>query len=241
MKPWVKILLSAVLGFGGGFAAGFYTHKKLNDVQFEEVDEIEMAAIEKKVQEKEAAAKDAPKPLTDEDLSTDPDKLRLQLQGKKSFLEADREAKEKYSEIWNTVKGYSNEENANEIPVESLEEGFDENFIQEAMDEEQEADISKVKPPYPIDLAMFYNERNEYDKITIDWYEPNTFMDEREEPIADIRSYIGEINIHDLFRETDTNDDPDIRFVRNEEYGTDYEIIRHHRTWEETTGIGGSE
>lgn len=237
MKPWVKILLGVVIGFGGGFAAGFYTHKKLNDVQFEEVDEIEMAAIEKKVQEKEAA-----KPLTDEDLSGDPDKLRLQLQGKKSFLEADREAKEKYSEIWNTVKGYSNEENANEIPVvENMEEGFDENFIQEAMDEEQETDISKVKPPYPIDLAMFYNERNEYDKITIDWYEPNTFMDEREEPIADIRSYIGEINIQDLFRETDANDDPDIRFVRNEEYNTDYEIVRHHRTWEETTGTGGSE
>ena len=234
MKPWVKVLLGVFGGFAGGFVAGFFTHKKMNDVEFEEVDEIEMSQLEKKVQAEEQS-KPVPNVLKDEDLATDPDALRKQLQGKKSYIEADREAKERYSDIWKTVKGYSDDKNANEMPVvEDMDDGIDQDFINEALDEEEE-DLGKVKPPYPIDLPTFYNERNDYDKITIMWYEPNTFLDEKEEIIADI-------SIHDLFKDTEANEDPDIRFVRNEEYSTDYEIVRRHKSWTEEVGeTGGSE
>ena len=49
MKPWIKILIGVVSGFAGGFAAGFLFHKKMNDIQFEEIDEEEMARIEEEL------------------------------------------------------------------------------------------------------------------------------------------------------------------------------------------------
>lgn len=238
MKPWLKIALAAFLGFGGGFGVGFWFHKKLNDVEFEEVSEEEMNKIEGQLQEKEASTEK--EYGSDDQLPTDKDELRFHLQGKKSYIQADREAKEAYSKIWETVKDYSSEENANELPTENMEEGFDEGFIQEALEEDKE-DTNQPKPPYPISLIDFYNERNEYDKITIDWYEPKVFVDEREEIIADITSYVGSIDLDDLFNRTGDDEDPDIRFVRNEGYSTDYEIIRHHKTWPEMVGMGGSE
>jgi len=238
MKLWIKIALTALASFGGGFAAGFFCHKKMNDFVFEETTKEEMQQIEESLKEKEGPKEKEYPP--DDTLSTDPDKLRLQLQGKKSYIQADREAKEKYAQIWGTVKNYSSEENANDIPVEDVnEDEIDEDFIKEALEEENSE--NDFKSPYPIDLAAYYNERNDYDKITIDWYEPNTFVDEREEIIADIKTYTGDINLKELFKDSSYDEDPDVRFVRNEGYSTDYEIIKHHRTWEETTGMGGSE
>ena len=61
--------------------------------------------------------------------------------------------------------------------------------------------------------------------------------DEREEIIGDITSYVG-LNAGNLFKDNGPQDDPDIRFVRNEKYGSDYEIIRHHRSYKETMGEG---
>ena len=245
MKVWIKITLAAIAGFGGGFGAGFWFHKKLNNVEFEEVSEEEMNEITSKLEE--GSAKPKNDILTDEDLSTDPDELRKQLQGKKSYIEADREAKEKYAQIWGTVNKYSNEDNANNLPIEAdetdeIENGIDESFIQEAL-EEQDAKVGNDSDAnvYAIELVDFYTE-NGYDKITIDWYEPDsTFINENEEVIADITSYIGDIDIHELFKTSYENEDPDVRFVRNESYSTDYEIIRHHKSWAEMTGIGGSE
>lgn len=244
MNTAVKIAMTAVISFGAGAIAGFFFHRKLTDVQFEEIDEAEMAGIEERLIQKENEKKEEHQvtEITDDDLPTDPDKLRLTLQGKVSYLHADQEAKEKYAKIWGAVKDYSNEDNANDLPVEGentgdLEEGFDENFLE--LLEEERIEPGQVAPPHPISLIEFYNERNEYDKITIDWYEPDTFVDEREEIIADLKSYFGDIDIKKLFSKCGDDEDPDIRFIRNESYGTDYEIIRHHRSWTET--IGGSE
>ena len=250
MKLWLKVTIGVVVGFAGGFASGFFFHRRLNNVEFEEIEEAEMAKIEEGLREKEKA-KDSRDPVTDVlngkvDLPENPDDMRMTLQGKVSYLQADQAAKEKYSKIWSTVNGYSSKENADKLPLEKeeytdapvdLEEGFDEEFLE--MIEEEEVEPGQVAPPYPIDMATFYNERNEYDKITVDWYEPDVFLDEKEEPIADLKSYFGSIDIRKLFAENDSDEDPDVRFIRNEKYGTDYEVIRHHRTWTET--IGGSE
>lgn len=249
MKLWVKILLGTVTGFAGGFASGFFFHKKLNDVEFEEIDKEEMALLEKQVEAQkgtvsEAVSSSLARVESVQDLPDDPDKMRLSLQGKVSYIKADHDAKDKYSKIWGTVREYSDEENANELPIQrdneeeadisDMEEGFDDEFLE--MIENEQVEPGQVEPPHKIELWEFYNERSEYDKITIDWYEPDTFVDEKEEIIADLKTYIGDIDIHKLFERVDEYDDPDIRFVRNEQYGTDYEIVRHHRSWKETTG-----
>ena len=49
VKPWVIKVIIGVVGFGGGFAAGFLTHKKMNNLEFEEVTSEEFAALEKNV------------------------------------------------------------------------------------------------------------------------------------------------------------------------------------------------
>ena len=250
MKLWVKILLGTLAGFGGGFATGFFVHKKMNDVQFEEVTEEEMAMYEKQAElqqktdpvKQEAIESSKARVESVQDLPEDPDNMRHSRQGKVSYIQADHDAKEKYAKRWNTVKDYSGEENANELPLEAddisdMEEGFDGEFLE--MIEKEQVEPGQIEPPHEINLAEFYNERPEYDKITIDWYEPDTWLDEKEEIIADLRSYFGDIDVKKIFEHTAYNEDPDVRFVRNEEYNSDYEIIRHHRSWKETTG--GSE
>lgn len=246
MKLVVKIAIGVLSGFAAGFGAGFLTHKKMNDVEFEEVSQEEMNILEEQAKKEhpiteELKKSESPVPGVEKvsDLPEDPDKIRMTLQGKVSYLQADKEAKLQYSQIWDTVKKYSSEENADELP---LETGFDPGFM-ESISEEDSKDADQVdegtKPPYPIPLEEFYNSRPDYDKITLDWYEPNTFLDENEKVIADMSSYIGDIDIVALFGENGPDEDPDVRYIRNEGYGSDYEIVRHHRSWSET--VGGSE
>ena len=251
MKLWVKILLGAVAGFGGGFAAGFFTHKKMNDIQFEEVTEEQMAEIEQKVAAAQAKAAEEAKTapavvegtkIETEKLPEDPDKLKNALQGKTPYMDADKEQKLAYEKLWKATAEYSNKENADQLPTERErtdtdgdEEAFDEDFISQ-IEQEAEKGNDFVEPPHPISFAEFSNERPEYDKITIHWYEPDdVWVDENEEIIPDSDSYIG-MKVEGLFASNTTNGDPDIRFVRNMKYGSDYEVIRHHRSYWDTVG-----
>lgn len=247
MKPWIKILIGVACGFAGGFAAGFFSHKKMNDIQFEEISEEEMKEIEDKIQNsKKTDTKEEIDRIfaPDTELPEDPDKLRNALQGKTPYIQADKDQKTRYEQLWNATKDYSNEENANELPTQNEdlapgpgEEEFDEDFLELIEDETVNPGSSFVEPPHVISLVEFYNERPEFDKITIDWYEPdNVWVDEKEEIIADISGYIGMLDADRMFSSNSPDDDPDVRFVRNDQYGTDYEIIRHHRSWKETTG-----
>lgn len=227
MNLGIKIGIGVLCGFGGGFLAGFFTHKKLNDVQFEEVSEEEMKSIEEKVNaakykaEEQAKANDIPQELPD-----DPDKAKLVLQGKTPYAKADEEQKRAYEKLWNATKDYSSEENADELPTAPE--------IETKVEDIQEEEY--VEPPHEIDLADFYNDRPEYDKVTIQYFEPdNVWLDEKEEIIPDIKSYVG-LEVKTLFASNSPDDDPDTRFVRNDKYGSDYEIIRHHRSYRETVG-----
>lgn len=245
IRPWIKILIAGIIGFGAGFGSGFFAHKKLNDVQFQEISEEEMKEIEETVAKRQGRDPQEEihrvfNPVTDipkEKLPEDPDQLRNALQGKTPYIQADKDQKTAYEKLWKATKDYSNEENANELPTMPEEEEFDEAFLKEVLEEEPDDKMSFVEPPHVIGLAEFYNERPEFDKVTIDWFEPdNVWLDEKEEIIADISSYVGMTDVVKLFSENSPDDDPDVRFIRNEQYGSDYEIIRHHRSWRETTG-----
>lgn len=258
MKPWMIKLIIGALGFGGGFAAGFFCHKKMNDIKFEEVTEEEFAEIEKKVQaQQKSEVKDIPeeKPaiVSDElgaaqEMPENTDDLRNFLQGKKPYLEADAEQKKAYEKMWKATKEYSSEENANKIPVVPIptdegeeeespeEEDFDEEFMEQIEQEAVEAGNNFVDPPHQIDLIDFYNDHPEYDKVTIQWYQDdNVWIDDNEEIIPDISSYVG-IETKNPFDEDPIDGDPDTRFWTNPRYGTDYEFIRHHRSYREATG-----
>lgn len=240
MKPWIKVLIGVVSGFAGGFAAGFLFHKKLNDIQFDEIDEEEMSKIENSVKENAESKEETidilsgvSKVIENADPQNE-DELRNALEGKVSYIKADAEAKKRFASTWETIKDYSSEENADSMPV-NVEENFDEDFLE--MFELEEVEPGQVTPPHIISFNEFYNERPEYDKITIEWYEDdNTLVDENGEFIIDAVPYIGQSSVGDLFKESTNDEDPDVRFIRNEQYGSDYEIVRYHRSYKETVG-----
>lgn len=239
MNLWVKIGIGTLCGFGGGFLAGFFTYKKMNDVKFEEVSAEEMKEIEEKVNaakyKAEAAAPKVPSSDIPKDLPQDVDKAKMVLQGKTPYARADEEQKMAYEKLWAATKDYSNEENANELPTMKEEEFSEDEENDDAyVLEDRQNDF--VEPPHVIGLADFYNDRPEYDKVTIKWFEgDNTWVDENEEIIPDIKSYIG-MEVKDLFASNSPEDDPDVRFVRNDRYGSDYEIERHHMSFREAVG-----
>lgn len=262
MKPWIIKLAIGVLGFGGGFAAGFFTHKKMNDIQIEEISEEEMQKIENEVAEtKKDIPEEENKPESNvseelgaaQELPDKEDDIRNTLQGKTPYIQADKDTKTAYEKLWKATEGYSNAENADRYPVwrteqatdkvtdeaeeESPEEDdFDEEFLEQLEQEAVEAGNAFVDPPHQIDLVSFYNDHPEWDSVTIKWYmEDNTWIDENDEIIPDIQSYTG-IGIGNPFNEDPLDEDPDVRFWANPRYQTNYEFIRHHRSWAETTG-----
>lgn len=245
MKPWIKILIGVVIGFGAGFGSGFFCHKKLVETEFEEISEEEMAEIENSIQNSMREIADGQQKIDEvnekltDDILNDPDKVKLALQNKISYVRADKEAKEKYSSVWETTRSYSNEDNANELPIEDnsdMEEGFDDEFLE--MLEAEEVEPGQVMPPHVISFSEYYNERPEYDKMTVFWYEgDHTFLDQDEEVIADIESHVG-LDPTKLFLKNDPDEDPDIRFVRYEQINTDFEIIRYHTSFSEITNGG---
>ena len=195
-----------------------------------------------------------------QELPETPDEVRNVLQGKTPYMKADAETKTAYEKLWKTTSEYSNEENANQYPVwrnevsekdsgkgtekgtdeaeeeSPEEENFDEEFLEQLEQEAVEAGNDFEDPPHQIDMVSFYSDHPEFDKVTIKYYEPdNVWLDENDEMIADISSYIG-IGNKNPFAEEPYDDDPDIRFWTNPRYGTDYEFVRHHRSYQETVG-----
>ena len=267
MKPILIKVLIGVVGFAGGFASGFLAHKKMNALQFEEITEEEMKAIEEaektkqhKVEENKPESNDIGNVSEEigkaQELPESPEEIRNMLQGKTPYMQADKETKTAYEKLWKATEEYSNTENADQYPVwkvnsvdhgadqgtdeaeeESPEEdNFDEEFLEQLEQEAVEAGNNFVDPPHQIDLVSFYNDHPEWDSVTIKWYmDDNVWIDENDEIIPDIQSYAG-IGIRNPFDEDPIDDDPDVRFWVNPRYNTNYEFIRHHRSWAETNG-----
>lgn len=261
MKPiLIKILIGAA-GFAGGFASGFLVHRKINNVQIEEISEEEMSEIVKKDSAAEAPenapARKEETAVSEElgaaqQLPEKEDDIRNTLQGKTPYIQADKDTKTAYEKLWKATSGYSSEENANQYPVwktegnaevtddaedeHPSEEDFDEDFLEQLEQEAVEAGNAFVDPPHQIDLISFYNDHPEWDSVTVKWYmEDNTWVDEGGEVIPDIQSYTG-VNVRNPFDEDPIDDDPDVRFWANPRYQTNYEFIRHHRSWAEANG-----
>ena len=89
--------------------------------------------------------------------------------------------------------------------------------------------------PYVITSEQFsesLSDNYNHDKITIYYYEEDDILvDEQEDPITDISSIIGDVALLNFGL---NSNDPDIVFVRNEKISIDFEIIRYHKSYQET-------
>lgn len=86
--------------------------------------------------------------------------------------------------------------------------------------------------PYVISIDEFGEEMVHFDKLTIYYYEEDdTLADEQEEIIDDPNAIVGD---ESLTRFGDKSDDSDIVYVRNERISVDYEVIRLHKSYQES-------
>ena len=85
--------------------------------------------------------------------------------------------------------------------------------------------------PYLISIEEFSDERREYSKISLTWFEiDTTLMDDREHLIDDVTSSVGnEFHVNFGFRSQDDN----VVYVRNDKVGSDFEITRDQRSYQE--------
>ena len=145
--------------------------------------------------------------------------------------------RDKYQKI---AKRYmENEERARHIydpaeeerPTEDIEETYEK---YEKITEEANNVYDKALP-YIISVDQFADEKDHYDKITINYYEEDdTLCEENEEIIEDPMMVVGEDT---LTRFGEDSDDPDVVYVRNEKLEIDYEVICLHKSYAETVGI----
>ena len=129
MKPILIKVLIGVVGFGAGFGLGFYSHKKMTELKFEEITQEEMDKIEEEVSSKSDissldSVENKPEStiVSDEigaaqELPETPDDVRNALQGKTPYIQADKDTKTAYEKLWKATNNYSNAENANQYPV----------------------------------------------------------------------------------------------------------------------------
>jgi hypothetical protein len=92
-----------------------------------------------------------------------------------------------------------------------------------------------IMKPHVITLEEFAEEMDNYDKLTIYYYEDDdTLADEDEQIIEDIANIIGD---EALSRFGDGSDDPEVVYVRNDKLEIDYEVIRLSKSYAETVGL----
>lgn len=78
--------------------------------------------------------------------------------------------------------------------------------------------------PFVISQQEFLEDEEDFDKITLAYYEEDdTLCDESDKSIDNIDTLIGYDSLH---RFGDHSDDKNIVYVRNVNFGTDYEVIR---------------
>ena len=86
-----------------------------------------------------------------------------------------------------------------------------------------------IPEPYVISLEEFSEEKDNFDKTTLYYYElDDTLTEQNDEIITDIYSTIGD-NALSSFGED--SQDPEIVYVRNEKISTDYEVVRHDASY----------
>lgn len=83
--------------------------------------------------------------------------------------------------------------------------------------------------PFRIPTVEFFDDSNEFSKITITYYEgDDTLADDRDGILPDIDSVIGRDAVHNFGADSDNKD---IVYIRNEALTTDFEVVREEGSY----------
>lgn len=231
MKAWLKVLLGAVVGFGGGFAAGYFTRKKFFEVEIEEVSEEELnkMAIE---------AQNTPSDETEG--------------GSNTFMKGaafvDSEAKEAVFRQWKENPDIQEmyDTRSDEVPenVETISEEELDGAIRDIPDVGE-----LVEPGSMTDWSYWSNyaqDEGVYDPIELIWYEGDDVVcDENGEPMENSDKFLG-FDIAEQFDKIapDLSGDDNVRIVINHQHHSIFYINRRkgsysqHRRLEELGSDG---
>lgn len=83
---------------------------------------------------------------------------------------------------------------------------------------------------YEITREEFFHGMTRNVKVINYYEEDDIFIEDNSYARSDISAFAGDIDVRKLF-DTESTDDPDIRFIRNEKDHTDYEFIRWHMSY----------
>ena len=224
-----------VLAFLGGLAAGgsavyLYLNEKYKQIAQEEINAYRIQA-----RSKMKAAEDLEKAFEIGKEAYDEKKREI------GFTDYTSYAKKSEKDILNEVSVEVNDKDFDEhmadreCPEECFEEEDDEYAeslaVNEAIAREMEEARESGKYPYIIERWEYLNGKQWYEKIDYIYYEGDDVLaDDKDERIDNPEDIVG-ARFRELFGRD--ADDPDVLYIRNEQRGTDFEISRVTRRYDD--------
>lgn len=232
MKKIFGYLIAALAGYAGGVATGYIVRKKTTEVAFEEISEEEQA--------RQIAADEEKEPV---DIVTEIDRVF----GSQPDAEAKQDTqKEQYFKKWKADEALGKydtrtaEEPENAVVTdENLEEGFDEEFLQDVTEERKTENRPDVEAASIEDWEHWERMQDdgpndpEYDCIDILWFRDGVLTREDGDPINNPGKFIG-FDVAKWFDRVDeeTTGNPDVRVIYNHRKDAIFRITRKNCAYE---------
>lgn len=201
-----------LISFAAGAAIGAIVATKIANDKVEARIEEEVSAYKAYIDEKNGITHDEPQP--DDEVVTDGE-----------FDIAPKTIKYKRQDPATDYTGFYNKPDIKDLAKKYGD--TDEEYEIEEPEPEEEVDASGMDDVYVISYEEFSESREDYDKITIEYYEKDdTLVDERQEILPD------DTLCDEAFQcfGQDSND-PDIVYVRNDKLSTDFEVVRVDKSY----------
>lgn len=227
MQPNVKALLAFIGGLAaGGSAVYFYLNEKYKRITQEEIDEYRREA-----RGKMKAAEDLEKAFEISKEAYEEKKREI------GFTDYTSYGKKSEKDILNDVSeglpdpaDFDKHMADRECPEDEEDDAYSESLaLNEAIAKEMEEARESGKYPYIIERSEYLNGKQWYEKLDYIYYEgDDTLADDKDEKVDQPENIVGS-RFRELFGRD--ADDPDVLYIRNEERGTDFEISRVTRSY----------
>lgn len=212
-----------VIGFVGGAVATYIVvrdeFERISDEEIESVKEVykNMAASKEKAKGNEEQ-KEAYKKMVDQNGYNYNQSIDHVEDVREDVLEKHRKATEVTELVHHNVF-----EDAQDKEGQNSEDEEDEQIESERL-QRYNRELSEQNKPYTISPEEFVQDKREYDKITLEYYDDGFLVEEVSGDIVnDISTAVGYESLN-KFGEYEE----DVAYVRNDIFETDYEIIRQH-------------
>ncbi len=211
------------IGFIGGAVATYIVvrdeFERISDEEIESVKEVykNMAASKEKAKGNEEQ-KEAYKKMVDQNGYNYNQSINHVEDVREDVLEKHKKATEATEMVHHNVF-----EDIKKEEEENSENAEDEQIESERL-QRYNRELSEQNKPYTISPAEFVQDKREYDKITLEYYDDGFLVEEVSGDIVnDISTAVGYESLN-KFGEYEE----DVAYVRNDVFETDYEIIRQH-------------